>query len=71
MTKLLVWPKDKVGTEGWHTIDCKMGWEACGETNRLLKSNVREHRDEVEKIGQGMHFTKWNRKASETERRTI
>ena len=41
------------------------------ETKRLLKIRVREHGDGVKKIGDGMPFTRWKRKAShvsETER---
>ena len=34
----------------------------------MLTTRVREHRDEGEKIGDGMPFTKGNRKVSETER---
>ena len=48
-------------------IDCKNfdgKYMYMEETKKLLKTRVREHRDEGEKIGDGMPFTRGDRKAS-------
>ena len=58
--RLLVRPKNKANlTEGVYTTDCKScDGKNVGETKRLLKTRVWEFRDEVEKIGDGMPFTR-------------
>ena len=61
-------PKDKTDPkEGVYTIDC----ESCdrryvGETKRVLKARVKEHRTEVVKMQETMVYTRNARKASET-----
>ena len=52
-----------------YTIDGRScGGKYVGETKRLHKARWKEHRDEVEKIGDAMPFTRGNRKTSERER---
>ena len=53
-----------------YTIDSSKSYDEkyVSDTKRLLKIRVREHKDEVEKIGYGMPFTRRNRNTSETKR---
>ena len=68
LKNMLVHPKDKTDPkEGVYTIDC----ESCdmkyvGETKRVVKARVKEHRTEVEKMQEVMVYTRNARKASET-----
>ena len=56
LTKGQRWPA------GW-CVDCKScAGKYVGETKRLLKTTVGEHRDEVETISDGVPFTRGNRR---------
>ena len=70
LRRLLVRPKDKVEPrEGVYTIDCKnCEKKYVGETKRMLKTRVKEHREEVEKVDKGRSYTRETRKQSETDR---
>ena len=49
--------------DGVYTIDCKgCDGKYVSETKSLLTTRVREHRDEMEKIGNGMPFTRVEQK---------
>ena len=60
LRRLLVSPKDKNDPrEGVYMIDCKScDQKYIGETKRLLKTRVKEHREEVERLDTGRIFTR-------------
>ena len=63
MRPLLVSSKDMIepSCEGKYGVETKI----------LLRTRVKEHRDEVEKASENMHFTRGNRRASEQDRRKL
>ena len=69
LQRLLVRYKDKIDPEmGIYTIDKGCGKKTyVGETMRNLKTRVKEHRQEIDKIAQVRSFIREMRKQSETD----
>mgnify|MGYP001545966652 CR=1 FL=1 len=69
LRRLLVHPKDKLEAgDGVYSIDCKnCSGKYIGETKRKLNTRVKEHRDEAEKVGSSLPFTRANRKQSQSQ----
>ena len=70
LRRLLVSTKDKVDLgEGVATIGCSnCEKQYIGETKRKLKTRVKEHSEDVDKLMEGRAFTRGTRKESETDR---
>ena len=68
--KILVRPKDKSDLRDDHsTIDCESDKrKSVGETKRLVRTRMKEHRDEEEKVSENMSSTRGNRRASKQDR---